>query len=145
MQEVMTPVLTKVGNEILQGKEPPPSFLDGLGIPLKNGDSTNAMDYRPTTLLQTFRYSDSTTWKIYSILRVPSRNNRGSNVNCVDKIMKIQRRLVIAWRVATSDEDRTEVLNSIVLPAVLFTSAVFPIPVWAANQLLQLQNRIFAK
>ncbi|POM78315.1 RxLR effector candidate protein [Phytophthora palmivora] len=61
------------------------------------------------------------------------------NVDWADRIRKIQQRLVTACRVATSDEDRVEILNTIVLPAVLFTSAVL-IPIWAAKQLLQLQK-----
>ncbi|OWZ11839.1 Reverse transcriptase precursor [Phytophthora megakarya] len=54
MEDVMAPILTRVGNAILNGERPPQTFLEGLIIPLrKKGDSTSAMDYRPITLLQT--------------------------------------------------------------------------------------------
>ena len=40
-------------NELRTGKDPPPSFLEGLIIPLfKKGDSVDAMDYRPISLQQ---------------------------------------------------------------------------------------------
>jgi hypothetical protein len=53
-QAVMLPALTAIGNELLKGGEPPPSFLQALIIPLrKKGDSDDAMDFRPISLLQT--------------------------------------------------------------------------------------------
>ncbi|GMF54113.1 unnamed protein product [Phytophthora fragariaefolia] len=40
---VLAPSMTTIGNELLDGGEPPPSFLDALSIPLlKKGYSTNA-------------------------------------------------------------------------------------------------------
>ena len=43
-----------LGNELLTEKDPPPSFLGGLIIPLcKIGDSVDAMDYRPISLQET--------------------------------------------------------------------------------------------
>ncbi|KAE8915450.1 hypothetical protein PF003_g614 [Phytophthora fragariae] len=46
--------MVAIGNELLKGGEPPPSFLEALIIPLrKNGDSRDAMDFRPISLLQT--------------------------------------------------------------------------------------------
>jgi hypothetical protein len=53
-QAILVSVMVVIGNEILQGGEPPPSFLEGLIIPLrKKGDSVDAMDFRTITLLQT--------------------------------------------------------------------------------------------
>ena len=51
---VMVPALTAVANNIMDGADPPASFLEALIIPLrKTGDSDDAMDYRPNSLLQT--------------------------------------------------------------------------------------------
>eukprot|EP00644_Phytophthora_capsici_P008774 jgi/Phyca11/131860/e_gw1.118.5.1 len=51
---VMVPRLAVVCNEILQGQAPPESFLQAVVVPLrKKGDSSNALDYRPISLLQT--------------------------------------------------------------------------------------------
>ena len=48
------PALVRVSNEILAGADPPLSFLEALIIRLrKKGDSVDAMDYRPISLLQT--------------------------------------------------------------------------------------------
>jgi exonuclease III len=53
-QAVFVPALVKIGNELLQGGNPPPSFLKALIIPLrKKGDSVDAMNFRPISLLQT--------------------------------------------------------------------------------------------
>ncbi|KAL4163946.1 hypothetical protein KRP22_004570 [Phytophthora ramorum] len=53
-QALLVPAMVAIGNELLKGGEPPKSFLEGLIIPLrKKGDSDNAMDYRPISLLQT--------------------------------------------------------------------------------------------
>lgn len=50
----MVPALVAIGNQILAGADLPPSFLSALIIPLmKKGDSDDAMDYRPISLLQT--------------------------------------------------------------------------------------------
>ena len=51
-QALLAPALVTIGNDILQGRTPPASFLEGLIIPLrKKGDSEDAMDYRPIALL----------------------------------------------------------------------------------------------
>ena len=51
-QAILAPAMVILGNELLNGKDPPPSFLEGLIIPLrKKGDSVDAMDYRPISLL----------------------------------------------------------------------------------------------
>ena len=47
------------------------------------------------------------------------------------RIRKLQRRLSTASTIASSVENRVMVLNSIILPAILFTAAVFEIPDWA--------------
>ena len=53
-QALLAPALVTIGNELLQGRTPPHSFLEGLIIPLrKKGDSMDAVDYRPIALLQT--------------------------------------------------------------------------------------------
>ena len=53
-QSVLASAMVAIGNEILRGGHPPQSFLNGLIIPLrKQGDSEDAMDYRPIALLQT--------------------------------------------------------------------------------------------
>ena len=53
-QALLAPAMVILGNELLNGKDPPPSFLEGLIIPLRRkGDSVDAMDYRPISLLQT--------------------------------------------------------------------------------------------
>jgi exonuclease III len=54
IEALLVPAMVAIGNELLQGAEPPKSFLGSLIIPLrKKGDSTNAMDCRPISLLQT--------------------------------------------------------------------------------------------
>ena len=51
---LLAPVLVHVCNQILHGSPMPPSFLEALIIPLrKKGDSPDALDYRPISLLQT--------------------------------------------------------------------------------------------
>lgn len=51
--EIIIPKMTTMCNKILAGAELPRSFAEGLIYPLrKKGDSANAMDYRPITLLQ---------------------------------------------------------------------------------------------
>lgn len=46
--------LVDVGNEMLQGHRPLESFMKAIIVPLrKKGDSPNALDYRPISLLQT--------------------------------------------------------------------------------------------
>ena len=53
-QALLGPALVTIGNELLQNRAPPKSFLEGLIIPLqKKGDSIDAMDYRTIALLQT--------------------------------------------------------------------------------------------
>jgi hypothetical protein len=53
-QALLVNAMVAIGNELLQGAEPPASFLEGLIIPLrKKGDSANAMNFRPISLLQT--------------------------------------------------------------------------------------------
>jgi exonuclease III len=53
-QSLLVPIMVTIGNEMLKGGEPPLSFLEGLIIPLrKKGDSADAMDFRPISLLQT--------------------------------------------------------------------------------------------
>ena len=52
-QALLAPALVTIGNDILQERTPPASFLKRQIIPLqKNGDSEDAMDYRPIALLQ---------------------------------------------------------------------------------------------
>ena len=51
--DLLVPRLTKEFNTILSGAAPPASFCDAVIVPLrKNGDSDNAMEYRPISLLQ---------------------------------------------------------------------------------------------
>ena len=51
---LLVSALVAISNQILEGADPPPSFLEALIIPLrKKGDSIDAMDYRPISLLQT--------------------------------------------------------------------------------------------
>ena len=53
-QAILAPAMVIIGNELLQGRDPPPSFVEGFIILLrKKGDSVDAMDYRPISLLQT--------------------------------------------------------------------------------------------
>ena len=50
----MVPALLSMSNEILSDAPMPPSFLKALVIPLrKKGDSSDALDYRLISLLQT--------------------------------------------------------------------------------------------
>ena len=51
---LMVPALVSISNLILAGSEVPSSFLESMIIPLrKKGDSDDAMNYRPISLLQT--------------------------------------------------------------------------------------------
>uniref|UniRef100_A0AAV1V694 Reverse transcriptase domain-containing protein n=1 Tax=Peronospora matthiolae TaxID=2874970 RepID=A0AAV1V694_9STRA len=56
------------------------------------------------------------------------------NKNWAHRIRTIQRRLLTATRVATSVENRVLILNSIVLPSLLFTASVFYVPRWAEKE-----------
>ncbi|KAE9055570.1 hypothetical protein PF010_g32102 [Phytophthora fragariae] len=54
MQSLLVPAMVAISNELLKGGDPPPSFLEALIIPLKKkGDSVDAMNFRPISLLQT--------------------------------------------------------------------------------------------
>lgn len=64
-----------------------------------------------------------------------------TNRNWADRIRKIQRRLLTASKIATSVENRVLILNAIVLPAILFTAAVFDLPEWAETQLRNLYKQ----
>ncbi|KAE9036079.1 hypothetical protein PR001_g9006 [Phytophthora rubi] len=64
-----------------------------------------------------------------------------ADVNWAVRIRNIQRRLATATQLATSVENRVTILNVIMLPAVLFTAAVFEIPQWADSQLRNLQKQ----
>ena len=57
------------------------------------------------------------------------------NKNWALRYQRIQRRLLTATRVATSVTNRVLILNSIVLPSLLFTAIVFDIPRWAELEL----------
>uniref|UniRef100_M4C326 RxLR effector candidate protein n=1 Tax=Hyaloperonospora arabidopsidis (strain Emoy2) TaxID=559515 RepID=M4C326_HYAAE len=61
--------------------------------------------------------------------------------NWAIRIQKIQRPLLTATRVATSVENRVLILNSIVLPSLLFTASVFDIPDWAEKELRNLYKK----
>ena len=51
---MLVPAMVTIGNELLAGGKPRPSFLQALMLPLRRkGDSADAMDYRPIALLQT--------------------------------------------------------------------------------------------
>ncbi|CAI5707472.1 unnamed protein product [Peronospora effusa] len=63
------------------------------------------------------------------------------NKNWAQRIHKIQRRLLTATRVATSVENRVLLLNSIVLPFLLFTAIVFALPRWAEKDLHNLYKQ----
>ncbi|KAG3167782.1 hypothetical protein PI126_g3633 [Phytophthora idaei] len=53
-QALLAPAMVAISNEFLQGGTPPQSFLEELIIPLrKKGDSVDAMDYHPISLLHT--------------------------------------------------------------------------------------------
>ena len=57
------------------------------------------------------------------------------------RIGNIQRRRATAAQLATSVEIRVLIHNVIMLPAILFTSAVFELPTWAKWQLRNLQKQ----
>ena len=57
------------------------------------------------------------------------------------RIRKLQRRLFTAVKVATSVEHRVLILNSIILPSILFTAAVFDIPEWARKAIQTLYKQ----
>ena len=63
------------------------------------------------------------------------------NKNWAQRIRKIQRRLLTATRVATSVENRVLILNSIMLPSLLFTAIVFKLPRWAEKELHNLYKQ----
>ena len=63
-----------IGNEVLVGGKPPPSFLQGLTIPLrKKSDFADAMDYRPIALFQTGYkvYAKVIASRVQRVLRTP--------------------------------------------------------------------------
>ena len=57
------------------------------------------------------------------------------NKNWAQRIRKIQRRLLTATRVATCMEKRVLLLNSIVLPSILFIAIVFELIRWMEKEL----------
>lgn len=61
--------------------------------------------------------------------------------NWAARARNVQRRLATATRIATSVENRVLILNVIMLPALLFTGAVFELPPWAEQQLLNIQKQ----
>ena len=65
------------------------------------------------------------------------------NQNWALRIQQIQRRLVTATRVATSVANRVLLLNSIVLPSILFTAIVFELPLWVEKELTNLYKQLF--
>lgn len=53
-QALLVPAIVAIGDKVLQGGDPPLSFLQGLIIPLrKKGDSDDVMNFRPISLFQT--------------------------------------------------------------------------------------------
>jgi hypothetical protein len=53
-QAVLVPALVEISNELLRGGNPSASFLEALVTPLKQkGNSVDAMNFRPISLLQT--------------------------------------------------------------------------------------------
>ena len=64
-----------------------------------------------------------------------------TTANWAARVRNVQRRLATATQLATSVESRVLILNVIMLPAVLFTAAVFEIPPWAEQQLRNLQKQ----
>ncbi|GMF51547.1 unnamed protein product [Phytophthora fragariaefolia] len=69
------------------------------------------------------------------VLGVPIRDSNLINVNWALRIRNVQRRLLTATTVATSVANRILVLNTIILPAILFTAIAFEIPPWASKEL----------
>ncbi|OWZ21351.1 LOW QUALITY PROTEIN: RxLR effector protein [Phytophthora megakarya] len=63
-----------------------------------------------------------------------------TEVNWAGRIRSVQRRLATAAQLGTSVENRVTILNVIMLPAVLFTAAVFDMPKWAEQQLRNIQK-----
>ena len=63
------------------------------------------------------------------------------NHNWAQRIRRSRRRLLTATSVATSVQNRVIILNTIILPAVLFTAAVFDIPAWASSELDKLYRQ----
>lgn len=64
-----------------------------------------------------------------------------TNHNWARRIRNIQRLLATATHIATSVDLRVNILNVIMLPAVLFTAAVFDLPAWAGKELRNLQKQ----
>uniref|UniRef100_A0AAV1V4U5 Reverse transcriptase n=1 Tax=Peronospora matthiolae TaxID=2874970 RepID=A0AAV1V4U5_9STRA len=64
-----------------------------------------------------------------------------TNKNWAQRIRKIQRRLLTAIKVATSVKNRVLILNSIVLPSLLFTAIAFDLPRWAEVELSNLYKQ----
>uniref|UniRef100_A0AAV1VE10 Uncharacterized protein n=1 Tax=Peronospora matthiolae TaxID=2874970 RepID=A0AAV1VE10_9STRA len=64
-----------------------------------------------------------------------------ADANWAVRIRTVQRRLATATRLATSVTFRAQILNAILLPGILFTTAVFDTPAWAAQELRNLQRQ----
>ena len=56
------------------------------------------------------------------------------NRNLLLRIWKLERRLILASRVDMSVQDRVLIRNSIILPSVLFTAAIFDMPEWTRRE-----------
>ena len=59
-------------------------------------------------------------------------------VNWAARVRNVQRRLATATWLASSVENRVLIFNVVMVPAVLFTAAVFELPPWAEQQLRNL-------
>ena len=81
------------------------------------------------------RHGDTTRYMGYAV-----GTGELAATNWAARIRNVQRRLATATKLATSVEHRVLILNVIMLPAVLFTAAVFDPPPWAERQLRNIQK-----
>jgi hypothetical protein len=95
-----------------------------------------AIDMKKTSGIPVLRHGETVRYLRYQV-----GTGQLMDVNWAARVRNIQRRLATATQLATSVENRVLLLNSIMLPAVLFTAAAIAIPPWASKQIRNLQKQ----
>ena len=95
-----------------------------------------AVDTKDLYGIPVLRHGDTVRYLGYAV-----ETGELATVNWAVRVRNVQRRLATATRLAISVENRVLVSNVIMLPAVLFTAAVFELPPWAEQQLRNFQKQ----
>ncbi|KAE9266852.1 hypothetical protein PR003_g31975, partial [Phytophthora rubi] len=116
-QAVLVPAMTAISNELLKGGDPPASFLEAIVIPLKKkGDSADAMDFRPISLLQTGYkiFMKVIATRAQRVMGVPIGNSQQGFVHG-RQLMKTVVMMLAMLATATSRPDLAATLSQVIL------------------------------